>query len=196
MYECEEMLFGERKRKERAAMLGPISENLKKLTKNTEDNILFYAILKLLAEKEKAKAEKQEQENQELLNSQKSESEPESESKFKFRAVPKKENYKLNYPLILSLKDVPYNLETNEQNVILPLDENNANLLFNPDQDKTKELNVLKSKIKKVKDGNEDIINFNLPNPVEFQNRTENNIVDEDVFKNYYIFFFRMKYLF
>ena len=49
MYECEEMLFGERKRKERAAMLGPIAEDLKKLTKNAEDNIMFYVILKLLA---------------------------------------------------------------------------------------------------------------------------------------------------
>ena len=77
MYECEEMLFGERKRKERAEKLGPIAEDLKKLTKNAEDNIMFYVILKLLAEKEKAKAEKQENESEnqkEMLESQKSES--------------------------------------------------------------------------------------------------------------------------
>ena len=55
MYECEEMLFGERKRD---ALLGPIAEDLKKLTKNVENNIIFYVILKLLAEKENAKAEK------------------------------------------------------------------------------------------------------------------------------------------
>ncbi len=63
MYECKEMLFGKRKRKERVAMLGPIAEDLKKLTKNAENNIMFYAILKLLAEKEKEKAKAEKSKN-------------------------------------------------------------------------------------------------------------------------------------
>ena len=182
MYECEEMLFGERRRRERNAMLGPVAEDLKKLTKNTEDNFMFYAILKLLAEKEKAKAEKPESIKSEI----KVESEPEPEPEPKLRAAPpKKEKYKLNYPLLLSLKDTPYNLETNEQNILLPLDDDNANLLFNPSQDKLNALNVLQSKIENVKNGNEDKNKFPLVNPIEFKNRIHgNHIVDEDVCNN------------
>ena len=93
LYECEDMLFGERKRRERRALLGPIAEDLQKLTKNTEDNFMFYAILKLLAEKEKEKAKAEAEKSipvepiEKSSESEKQESEPKPET---LRGAPKK----------------------------------------------------------------------------------------------------------